>query len=332
MGIETEPQRKSLKKADTTDDIVYDNGHIDLYRIYKRDGAMEVPLLTAQEEVNLAKSIERGRAAQQFLDMDPSLESADRERLARIAQEGDSAREHFTLANTRYVVNKAKKYSGQGVPFPDLIQEGNLAVMTCVLKFDWRLGNRFSTFVTPALERKMEGAIADQKRTIRLPRNMQELIVKFNRIQRDLPQTLKRTPTKKELAGAMGWTEEKFDTFLKQIQEQTSLDAPTGEDGNSSLNEIIPSEPDAEVDHTFHGQMRQDVLKAIETIPNVRDREILKARFGIDGTGETLTYAQLSEHFGVTRDRVQKLEKRAIRWLRNPKRSVRLKRYYDEVG
>jgi len=294
--VKEEELEQELKRAASVDKTVSS----DPVRMYLREIG-RVSLLKAADEVRLAKAIEKG-------DQESSAE--------------------LIRANLRLVVSIAKKYVGRGLTFLDLIQEGNLGLMRAVEKFDWRRGYKFSTYATWWIRQAITRAIADQARTIRIPVHMIETINKFKRAQRELEQKLERPPTPEEVAKEMGIEADKAREVIKISQEPTSLEAPVGEEKDSRLKEFIPDEglkrpEEVAADLLLKGQLK-DVLGTL----NPREQKVLELRFGLKD-GRTRTLEEVGREFGVTRERIRQIEAKALRKLRHPSRSKKLRDYLD---
>jgi RNA polymerase primary sigma factor len=255
----------------------------DPVRAYLRE-IVKVPLLTAEQEVSLAKRIERG---------DPA------------------ARRQLTEANLRLVVSIAKRYVGRGMLFLDLIQEGNLGLMRAVEKFDWRRGYKFSTYATWWIRQAITRGIADQARTIRVPVHMVETINKLVRVRRQLTQELERDPTNEEIALKMEITPERVEQILKIAQEPVSLETPVGDEDDSSLGDFIEDDelqrPHVAVDSKMRGEELAGVLSSLSH----RERKVIELRYGIGG-GEPMTLEEVGRYFGVTRERIRQIETRTL--------------------
>jgi RNA polymerase primary sigma factor len=296
----------------------------DTISLYLKEMA-RVPLLTPQEETSLAKRLERGRRAQRKLERD-GYEEDETVRLRREVIQGERARDHLIKANTRLVVSIAKKYMGQGVPFSDLIQEGNLGLMKAVEKFDYRRGYKFSTYATWWIRQAITRALADQGRTIRVPVHMSDRIRKLHQVSRQLEQVWGRKPTPEELAEEMDLEPSKVRWMLRVSRHPVSLERPVGEEEDSELGNFIedidaPTPPDAAYHHMLQEKL-EDVLATLTP----REARILRLRFGLQN-GRSYTLEEVGKKFGLTRERIRQIEGQALRKLRHPRRSRQLRDY-----
>jgi RNA polymerase primary sigma factor len=301
-------------------------GTSDLVRIYLREIG-KVPLLTAHDEVELAKAIEAGLFAQEVISCDRSLAAGEAtgEELSTIAEEGMRARQRLIEANLRLVVSIAKRYIGRGMVFLDLIQEGNLGLIRAVEKFDYTKGYKFSTYATWWIRQAITRAIADQARTIRIPVHMVETINKMARVQRQLHQDLGREPTPEEVALEMGMPADRVAEIQRIAQEPVSLQAPIGEE-DSDLGDFI-EDADAVVPiEAAAFMMLQDQLEQVLDTLSPREQRVIQLRFGlIDGHPRTLE--EVGRDFGVTRERIRQIESKTLIKLRHPGRAQMLREY-----
>jgi RNA polymerase primary sigma factor len=290
----------------------------DPVRMYLREIG-RVPLLSAQEEVILARRMERGKLER----MKPL-----KEQNIRIVLDGEEGQRRLTEANLRLVVSVAKKYIGRGMSLLDLIQEGNIGLIRAVEKFDYTKGFKFSTYATWWIRQAITRAIADQARTIRIPVHMVETINRLIRISRRLLQEQGREPTSEEIAEEMQITPEKVREIIKISQEPVSLETPIGEEDDSHLGDFIEDHGAlAPADAASHQLLKEQVKDALGGLTQ-REQEVLRLRFGLDD-GRSRTLEEVGREFKVTRERIRQIEAKALRKLRHPSRSRRLKDYLD---
>jgi RNA polymerase primary sigma factor len=284
-----------------------------------------VPLLTADEEVQLARRMERGRYACHRLSQNGS-DPIERDLLLRHVRDGERAQAHLIEANSRLVVSVAKKYMGRGVPFLDLIQEGNLGLIRAVSKFDYHRGYKFSTYATWWIRQAVTRAIADQGRTIRVPVHMHEQINRMHRTSRHLTQELGRDPTMDEIATEMNVTLEKVELVMQVSQHPLSLETPVGEEEDSFLGDFVEDEEVVPPSDEAGQRVLREVIDEILESLTPREVRILQMRFGlVDGCTHTLE--EVGHKFGVTRERIRQIEAHALNRLRHPSRSRRLRDY-----
>ncbi|MCI8348119.1 MAG: RNA polymerase sigma factor RpoD [Firmicutes bacterium] len=316
---ETEPEdfdvilSEENDAADDPDLVVDESGEIDLEAIIPKGIAVDdpvrmylkeigkVPLLTADEEIELAKRMEQG---------------------------DEEAKKRLCEANLRLVVSIAKRYVGRGMLFLDLIQEGNLGLIKAVDKFDYRKGFKFSTYATWWIRQAITRSIADQARTIRIPVHMVETINKLIRVSRQLLQTYGREPSPEEIGVEMGISVEKVREIQKIAQEPVSLETPIGEEEDSHLGDFIPDEDvPAPAEAAAFSMLKEQLVEVLDTLTE-REQKVLKLRFGLED-GRARTLEEVGREFDVTRERIRQIEAKALRKLRHPSRSKKLKDYLE---
>ncbi|GAB4527211.1 MAG: RNA polymerase sigma factor RpoD [Anaerolineales bacterium] len=284
-----------------------------------------VPLLTAEEEVQLAKRIEAGRQAREELAQ-PGVNGERREELRSLIEDGWAAREHLITANSRLVISVAKKYMGRGVPFLDLIQEGNIGLIRAAKKFDYRRGHKFSTYATWWIRQAVTRAIADQGRTIRVPVHMGDQINKLLRVQHQLTQKLGRDPSVDELAEALEVPPQKVENMIQVARRPLSLETPTDDEEDSVLGDFIEDEEIPPPDETAtYNLLRQHLDGVLEGLPP-REVRILQLRYGLLD-GQAYTLEEVGRKMGVTRERVRQIEAQALSRLRHPAIRRKLREY-----
>lgn len=296
--------------------------------LYLREMA-RVPLLTMDEEISLAKAIERGnRARSKIRGIRDSAQAGKLDKLNAYVEQGRLAREHLIKANTRLVVSIAKKYMGRGVPFLDLIQEGNLGLMKAVEKFNHKLGFRFSTYATWWIRQTITRAIADQARTIRVPVHMSDRIRRLYKTTHELEQTLGRKPTPEELGSELGVESDKVEWMLKVSWRPLSLEQPVGEEEDNEFGSFIEDEATPSPSQTVYDELLRDKIEQVLSTLTPREQRILRLRFGLVN-GKCYTLEEVGQKFGLTRERIRQIESRALRRLRHPRRSRQLKDFLD---
>jgi RNA polymerase primary sigma factor len=287
-----------------------------------------VPLLNAEEEVSLAQRIERGKMAREELARG-NVSNRRRVELRKLIEDGWSAREHLITANSRLVISVAKKYMGRGVPFLDLIQEGNIGLIRATKKFDYRRGHKFSTYATWWIRQAVTRAIADQGRTIRVPVHMGDQINKLLRIQHQLTQRLGREPTVEELAVALDVPPKKVENMIQVARRPLSLETPTDDEEDSVLGDFIEDDeappPDESASYNLLKEHLEEVLNGLPP----REVRILQLRYGLLD-GQAYTLEEVGRKMGVTRERVRQIEAQALSRLRHPSIRRKLRDYLGE--
>ena len=331
-----EPPVEEMEEI-TEEEIVDPNSLIDNFgtddpvRMYLKEIG-KVNLLTSEEEVELAQAMTAGNAAQEQLDelkaSGEEIPEELRRELEKTIKKGEKARQRLAEANLRLVVSIAKRYVGRGMQFLDLIQEGNLGLIKAVEKFDYTKGYKFSTYATWWIRQAITRAIADQARTIRIPVHMVETINKVIRVSRQLLQELGHDPSAEEIAEEMNMPAERVREILKIAQEPVSLETPIGEEEDSHLGDFIPDEDASEPAEAASFTLLKEQLVEVLSTLTPREEKVLKLRFGIED-GRTRTLEEVGKEFNVTRERIRQIEAKALRKLRHPSRSKKLKDFLN---
>ncbi|GAB2463887.1 hypothetical protein GCM10027265_11520 [Jatrophihabitans fulvus] len=321
---ESEALRQARKDAEMT-------ASADSVRAYLKQIG-KVALLNAEEEVDLAKRIEAGLYAaervRQADEANEKLTTQMRRDLRWIVRDGERAKNHLLEANLRLVVSLAKRYTGRGMAFLDLIQEGNLGLIRAVEKFDYTKGYKFSTYATWWIRQAITRAMADQARTIRIPVHMVEVINKLGRIQRELLQDLGREPTPEELAKEMDITPDKVLEIQQYAREPISLDQTIGDEGDSQLGDFIEDSEAVVAVDAVSFTLLQDQLQSVLQTLSEREAGVVKLRFGLTD-GQPRTLDEIGQVYGVTRERIRQIESKTMSKLRHPSRSQVLRDYLD---
>ncbi|MER3545326.1 MAG: RNA polymerase sigma factor RpoD [Chloroflexota bacterium] len=318
-----EGEAEELEEEEELPDLLEDEGYLeavesdDTVGLYLKEVG-RVPLLTAEEEVALAKRMERGKIAQERLSKaNGQLTPEEREELLRQIEDAKAAREQLINANSRLVISIAKKYIGRGVPFLDLIQEGSIGLIRAAKKFDYRRGHKFSTYATWWIRQAVTRAIADQGRTIRVPVHMGDQINKLLRVSHQLTQELGREPTTAELAEAMGISERKVEQIIQIARRPVSLETPIDEDEESTLGDFIEDEESmAPAEAATQNLLKEAIREVLAELPP-REVKILQLRYGLLD-GHSYTLEEVGKKMGVTRERVRQIEAQALSRLRHP--------------
>jgi RNA polymerase primary sigma factor len=277
-------------------------------------------LLTAEQEVDLAKRIEAGLFAEHKLDSDPNLDPQLRRDLEHVAEDGRRAKSHMLEANLRLVVSVAKKYSDRGLSLLDVVQEGNLGLIRAVEKFDYTKGYKFSTYAMWWIRQAIQRGFADSARTIRLPVHVLEMLSKLSRVERDMHQRLGREPTPEELAVELDRTPDQIEELLRTSRQPISLDSTIGEDGETSIGDLIEDVDAPEASELVDRQLMAEQLRSALDALTPREATIMAMRFGLyDGNPHTLD--EIGRALGLTRERIRQLEKQSLSKLRHPSRA-----------
>ncbi len=319
-------------KTDIVEDLGYQQAleSDDVVGLYLKE-AGRVSLLTAEEEVELAQRMEAGDFARERLDCEgQSLPLDDVYTLQDLVDDGEAAQEHLVRANVRLVISVAKKYIGRGVPFLDLIQEGNIGLIRATNKFEYQRGHKFSTYATWWIRQAVSRAVADQGRTIRVPVHMGDQLNRMRRFQLQLTQELGRDPSIAELASGMETTPDKVEDLMEISRRPVSLEAPIDEDGDSTFGDFVedvnsPAPADEVASHLLHEQLGE----ALDRLPE-REAQILRLRYGLED-GRVYTLEEVGQTIGVTRERVRQLEAQALNRLRQSSARVKLRDYLYEI-
>jgi len=325
LGVEdAEPEDETSRIISADDNFLANIDTDDMIGLYLKEVG-RVPLLTAEQEVELAQRIEMGRFSREELARG-GVSMHRRSELRRMIEDGWLAREHLITANSRLVISVAKKYMGRGVPFLDLIQEGNIGLIRAAKKFDYRRGHKFSTYATWWIRQAVTRAIADQGRTIRVPVHMGDQINKLLRVQHQITQRLGRDPSIEELADALEVTPKKVETMIKVARRPLSLETPTDDEDDSVLADFIEDQEATAPDETATFNLLREHLD--EVLINLPPREvrILQLRYGLLD-GQAYTLEEVGRKMGVTRERVRQIEAQALSRLRHPAIRRKLREY-----
>jgi len=323
LTVTEETEEPRALAADDLENIDTD----DTIGLYLKE-VSRVPLLNAEEEVELAQRIERGRMAREEL-AHGNVSNSRRMQLRKLIEDGWAAREHLITANSRLVISVAKKYMGRGVPFLDLIQEGNIGLIRATKKFDYRRGHKFSTYATWWIRQAVTRAIADQGRTIRVPVHMGDQINKLLRIQHQLTQRLGREPTVEELAVSLDVPPKKVENMIQVARRPLSLETPTDDEEDSVLGDFIEDEEALPPDESAtYNLLREHLEEVLNGLPP-REVRILQLRYGLLD-GQAYTLEEVGRKMGVTRERVRQIEAQALSRLRHPTIRRKLRDYLGE--
>jgi RNA polymerase nonessential primary-like sigma factor len=318
----TVPQQREPEPAEI--DLDAQGPAADLVRVYL-NGIGRTALLTAAQEVELAKRIEAGVFAQHMLETD-MRGGAKRTELETLVIDGHRAKNHLLEANLRLVVSLAKRYTGRGMPLLDLIQEGNLGLIRAVEKFDYTKGFKFSTYATWWIRQAITRGMADQSRTIRLPVHLVEQVNKLARIKRDLHQQLGREATNDELAVEVGLTPQKVADLLDHARDPVSLDMPVGSEEDAPLGDFIEDGEATDAESAVISGLLHDDLRRVLSTLDEREQSVIRLRYGLDD-GQPHTLDQIGKRFGLSRERVRQIEREVMSKLRQGERAERLRAY-----
>jgi RNA polymerase primary sigma factor len=323
-GVETDPDEASIAQAESDDfevdaltdlddqsSVMGDSVHTYLKAIGRRQ------LLTAAQEVDLAKRIEAGLYAEHKLESGGKMSARLREDLQLVAEDGHRAKAHMLEANLRLVVSVAKKYADRGLSLLDVVQEGNLGLIRAVEKFDYSKGYKFSTYAMWWIRQAIQRGFADSARTIRLPVHVLEMLSKLSRVERDMHQRLGREPTAEELGEELDKSPAQVQELLRTSRQPISLDSTIGEDGETRIGDLIEDTDSPEASELVDRQFMADQLRRALGVLSAREEKIMAMRFGLyDGTPRTLD--EIGKHLGLTRERIRQLEKESLSKLRHP--------------
>jgi RNA polymerase nonessential primary-like sigma factor len=325
VGDAAIPAQRTRGVEVSAEDLDAQSPAADLVRVYL-NGIGKTALLTAAQEVDLAKRIEAGVFAQHVLDTHDDLDKQYAADLRAVVRDGERARNHLLEANLRLVVSLAKRYTGRGMPLLDLIQEGNLGLIRAVEKFDYAKGFKFSTYATWWIRQAITRGMADQARTIRLPVHLVEQVNKLARIKRDMHQRLGRDATHEELAAESGIPEEKIADLLDHARDPVSLDMPVGSDEEAPLGDFIEDGEAADAETTVISHLLHDDLRRVLATLEDREQHVIRMRYGLDD-GQPRTLDQIGRTFGLSRERVRQIEREVMAKLRIGERADRLRAY-----
>jgi RNA polymerase nonessential primary-like sigma factor len=329
LDAEDNAQEKAQDKPTPTADLDEVAASADLVRVYLNEIG-KVALLTAADEVDLSKRIEAGLYAQHLVSSNNSFSPARRRDLRLLIADGERAKDHLLRANLRLVVSLAKRYTGHGMPFLDLIQEGNLGLIRAVEKFDYTKGFKFSTYATWWIRQAISRAMADQSRTIRLPVHLVEQVNKMQRIRREMNQTLGREASNAELASELDITEERIRELIDLSRDLVSLDQTVGADDDASLGDFIADQrTSSEAEESVEAQlMRRQLSEVLDSLEQ-REAAVVRMRYGLDGV-QPKTLDEIGRAFKLSRERIRQIERETMAKLRHPSRAQVLRDYLDD--
>ncbi len=329
-------RNRERKRASRTSRHPSGDGSADSVRAYLAEIG-RVPLLSAEEEVAMARRIEAGsQASVRLADHEAAgtadaLPTGERRRLQRLAMDGERAKDELVQANLRLVVSIAKRYMHRGMPLLDLVQEGNFGLMRAVEKFDYTKGFKFSTYATWWIRQSITRAIADQSRTIRIPVHMMEAIGRLMRTQRAMHTELEREPTSEELAERVDMSPDRVREILRIAQDPLSLDSTVSDGDDAMLSDFIEDLVTETPEDSAARQMLNDAVEEALGQLSEREQQVVRMRFGLDTDGAPLTLEEVGRHFGVTRERIRQIETKTLAKLRQPQRQALLRDYLDGI-
>jgi RNA polymerase sigma factor (sigma-70 family) len=324
-ALDDEPTTAGDTPAADLDEVA---ASADLVRVYLNEIG-KVPLLTAVDEVELAKRIEAGLYAGHLLTASNDFSAARKRELRMLVADGERAKDHLLRANLRLVVSLAKRYTGHGMPFLDLIQEGNLGLIRAVEKFDYTKGFKFSTYATWWIRQAISRAMADQSRTIRLPVHLVEQVNKMQRVRREMSQSLGREANHAELASELDLTEERVRELIDLSRDLVSLDQAVGTDDDASLGDFIADQKSFAAEENIEAQLMRRQLKEVLGTLEEREAAVVRMRYGLDG-GQPKTLDEIGRAFKLSRERIRQIERETMAKLRHPSRAQALRDYLDD--
>ncbi|MCL2781234.1 MAG: RNA polymerase sigma factor SigB [Actinomycetia bacterium] len=325
MGAETSDSSAPASATRSVADLDETAASADLVRVYLNEIG-KVALLNAADEVELAKRIEAGLYAEHLLGAPNDFTAARRRDLRAIVADGSRAKDHLLRANLRLVVSLAKRYTGHGMPFLDLIQEGNMGLIRAVEKFDYAKGFKFSTYATWWIRQAISRAMADQSRTIRLPVHLVEQVNKMQRMRRELNQQLGRDATDAELAAELGITEDRIRDLIDLSRDLVSLDQTVGADDDATLGDFIADESTTAAQAAVETSLMRIQLRTVLNTLDKREAAVMRMRYGIDG-GQPRTLDEIGRAFKLSRERIRQIERETMAKLRHPSRAEALRDY-----
>jgi RNA polymerase primary sigma factor len=326
VELDEEEKDQFLNSSDSDEDDLKNISSDDTVGLYLKE-VSRVPLLTAEEEIILSQSMERGRMARKELAA-ANINKKRRKELLHLIEKGWGARDHLIEANSRLVISVAKKYMHRGVPFLDLIQEGNIGLMRATKKFDYRRGFKFSTYATWWIRQAISRSVADHGRTIRVPVHMGDQISKYMRTLNQLKQSLHREPTNKEVSELLGVPVDKIQYLKKVARRPISFETPIGHDGDTVLGDFLNDDDTPAPEETATANLLREHLDEVIGILPPREARVIQLRYGLR-EGRPLTLEELGQKLGVTRERVRQIGAQALRRLQRPSIQRKLRDYLD---